>query len=44
VKLVTTMFLRQLRADVLPGRTMTVRQMPTLSPDGGLKMRLRARA
>jgi cytochrome P450 len=44
VKLVTTMFLQQLRADVLPGRTMTVRQAPTLSPRGGLGMRLRARA
>ncbi|HVX33151.1 MAG TPA: cytochrome P450 [Solirubrobacterales bacterium] len=40
VKLVTTMLLQRLRADVLPGRTMTVRQMPTLSPRAGLKMRL----
>ncbi len=44
VKLVTTMLLQWLRAEVLPGRTMTVRQMPTLSPRGGLKMRLRNRA
>ena len=44
VKLVTTMFLQRLRADALPGRTMTVRQMPTLSPRGGLAMRLRPRA
>jgi cytochrome P450 len=44
VKLVTTMLLQQLRADALPGRTMTVRQMPTLSPRGGLEMRLRERA
>jgi cytochrome P450 len=44
VKLVTTMFLQRLRADALPGRTMTVRQMPTLSPRGGLPMRLRQRA
>jgi cytochrome P450 len=43
VKLVTTMLLQRLRADALPGRTMTVRQMPTLSPRGGLKMRLRER-
>jgi cytochrome P450 len=43
VKLVTTMLLQRLRADVLPGRTMTVRQSPTLSPRGGLKMRLRNR-
>ncbi len=44
VKLVTTMLLQRLRADALPGRTMTVRQMPTLSPRDGLKMRLRSRA
>jgi cytochrome P450 len=44
VKLVTTMLLQRLRADALPGRTMTVRQMPTLSPRGGLRMRLRPRA
>jgi cytochrome P450 len=44
VKLVLAMLLQRLRADALPGRTMTVRQMPTLSPRGGLKMRLRDRA
>ncbi|HEY0278421.1 MAG TPA: cytochrome P450 [Solirubrobacterales bacterium] len=44
VKLVTTMLLQRLRAEALPGRAMTVRQMPTLSPRGGLKMRLRSRA
>ncbi|MBS1844309.1 MAG: cytochrome P450, partial [Actinobacteria bacterium] len=44
VKLVTTMLLQRLRADALPGRTMTVRQMPTLSPLGGLKMRIGQRA
>ncbi|HVT00579.1 MAG TPA: cytochrome P450 [Solirubrobacterales bacterium] len=44
VKMVTTMLLQRLRADALPGRTMTVRQMPTLSPRGGLKMRLGERA
>ena len=38
VKLVATMLLQRLRLDLLPGRTMTVRQMPTLSPRGGLKM------
>lgn len=43
VKLVTTMLLQSLRTDALPGRTMTVRQSPTLSPRGGLKMRLRKR-
>lgn len=44
VKLVTTMLLQRLRLDALPGRTMTVRQMPTLSPRGGLKMRVGPRA
>jgi cytochrome P450 len=44
VKLVTTMLLQRLRADALPGRTVTVRQSPTLGPRGGLKMRLRQRA
>jgi cytochrome P450 len=44
VKLVATMLLQRLRLDALPGRTMTVRQMPTLSPRGGLKMRVLARA
>src|ERR1700754_3822680 len=44
VKLVATMLLQRLRLDALPGRTMTVRQMPTLSPRGGLKMRVGPRA
>ena len=44
VKLVATMLLQRLRLDALPGRTMTVRQMPTLSPKGGLRMRVRERA
>jgi cytochrome P450 len=43
VKLVATMLLQRLRPDALPGRTMTVRQMPTLSPKGGLKMRVNPR-
>lgn len=43
VKLVATMLLQRLRLDALPGRTMTVRQMPTLSPRGGLPMRVEAR-
>jgi len=43
VKLVATMLLQRVRLDALPGRTVTVRQMPTLSPKGGLKMRVRAR-
>jgi cytochrome P450 len=44
VKLVATMLLQRLRLDAMPGRTMTVRQMPTLSPKGGLRMRVRERA
>jgi cytochrome P450 len=43
VKLVATMLLQRLRLDALPGRTMSVRQMPTLSPRGGLRMRVQAR-
>ncbi|MEX2108453.1 MAG: cytochrome P450 [Solirubrobacterales bacterium] len=44
VKLVATMLLQRLRLDAMPGRTMTIRQMPTLSPRGGLKMRVLPRA
>jgi len=44
VKLVATMLLQRLRLDALPGRTMTIRQMPTLSPKGGLHMKPRPRA
>ena len=44
VKLVATMLLQRLRFDALPGRAMTVRQMPTLSPKGGLKMRVKRAA
>ncbi|HET6571015.1 MAG TPA: cytochrome P450 [Solirubrobacterales bacterium] len=44
VKLVATMLLQRLRLDALPGRTMTVRQMPTLSPKDGLRMRVLPRA
>ncbi len=44
VKLVATMALQRLRLERLPGRSMRIRQMPTLSPDGGLEMRVRERA
>jgi cytochrome P450 len=44
VKLVATMLLSRLRLDALPGRTMTIRQMPTLSPVGGLRMRVHERS
>jgi cytochrome P450 len=44
VKAVTTLLLQRFRCELLPGRTMTVRQMPTLSPRGGLEMTVRERA
>jgi cytochrome P450 len=44
VKLVATKLLQRLRMEAFPGRTVTIRQMPTLSPDGGLKMRVKERA
>jgi cytochrome P450 len=44
VKLVATKLLQRLRLEALPGRTVTIRQMPTLSPRGGLRMRNRPRA
>ncbi len=44
VKLVASMLLQRLRLDALPGRTVTIRQMPTLSPKGGLSMRVLPRA
>jgi cytochrome P450 len=40
VKLVATKLLQRLRMEALPGRTVTIRQMPTLSPEGGLRMRV----
>ena len=40
VKLVATRLLQRLRVESLPGRTVTIRQMPTLSPAGGLRMRI----
>jgi cytochrome P450 len=43
VKLVATKLLQQLRVEALPGRTITIRQMPTLSPRGGLRMRVLSR-
>ncbi len=44
VKLVTAMVLQRFLPELLPGHEVTVRQMPTLGPKGGLPMRLRARA
>jgi cytochrome P450 len=44
VKLVATKLLQRLDIDALPGRTVTIRQMPTLSPKGGLPMRVAERS
>jgi cytochrome P450 len=38
VRTIASLILRQGRLGLLPGHTMTIRQMPTLSPRGGLPM------
>ncbi len=43
VKALATAILQRFRLELPPGRPMTVRQMPTLSPDGGLEMVVRER-
>lgn len=43
VKALATAILQRFRLELVPGQTMTVRQMPTLSPDGGLEMVIRER-
>ncbi len=43
VKTVATLLLQRFRLELLPGSSMTVRQMPTLSPRGGLGMTVRER-
>lgn len=43
VKAVATRMLQRFRLELLPGRTMTVRQMPTLSPREPLLMAVRER-
>ena len=43
VKAVVTLLLQRFRPELLPGRSMTVRQMPTLSPRGGLAIAVRGR-
>ena len=40
---IATLVLQRFRLELLPGRTMTVRQMPTLSPRGGLPVTVRER-
>jgi cytochrome P450 len=43
VKLVATMVLQRFRLELVPGRTMTIRQMPTLSPREGMPVTVRGR-
>jgi cytochrome P450 len=43
IRAVITLLLQRFRLELMPGRTMTVRQMPTLSPRGGLEMAVRER-
>jgi cytochrome P450 len=43
IRAVVTLLLQRFRLELQPGRTMTVRQMPTLSPRGGLEMVVRER-
>ncbi len=38
-----TRLLQRFHPELKPGRTMTVRQMPTLSPRGGMRMVIRER-
>ncbi|MDX6697155.1 MAG: hypothetical protein QOE65_552 [Solirubrobacteraceae bacterium] len=38
IRTIATLLLQRLRLGLVPGHTMTVRQMPTLSPRGGLPM------
>lgn len=43
VKALATAILQRYRLELVPGRTMKIRQMPTLSPEGGLEMVVRER-
>jgi len=43
VKAIATAILQRFRLELIPGKTMHVRQMPTLSPEGGLEMVIRER-
>jgi cytochrome P450 len=43
VKAVISLLLQRFRLELLPGRVMTIRQMPTLSPRDGLDMIVRER-
>jgi len=43
IRAIAIALLQRFRLELQPGRTMTVRQMPTLSPRGGLEMVVRER-
>jgi cytochrome P450 len=43
IRTIATLLLQRMRLGLVPGHTMTVRQMPTLSPRGGLPMVVEAR-
>ncbi|HMJ03231.1 MAG TPA: cytochrome P450 [Conexibacter sp.] len=43
IKAIVTLLLQRYRLELVPGRTMTVRQMPTLSPREPLEMTVRER-
>jgi cytochrome P450 len=43
IRAIATLLLQRFRLELRPGRTMTVRQMPTLSPRGGLELVVRER-
>jgi cytochrome P450 len=43
IRAIATLLLQRFRLELQPGRTMTVRQMPTLSPRDGLAMVVRER-
>jgi cytochrome P450 len=43
IKAIVTLLLQRCRLELVPGRTMTVRQMPTLSPREPLQMTVRER-
>ncbi|HEX2160488.1 MAG TPA: cytochrome P450 [Thermoleophilaceae bacterium] len=43
IRAIATLLLQRFRLELQPGRTMTVRQMPTLSPRDGLTMVVRER-
>lgn len=43
IRAIATLLLQRVRLELQPGRTMAVRQMPTLSPRGGLGMVVRER-